>query len=323
MSLGTLSAIYTSSLLLLSLATPTGRVQAEPIAGLSFSSSSSALAVGGDLAVNVDLADVASLFGYQFVVHYDAAKVDATGAFVNTWFDTSAQAYIAWNADCSTPGTCKFAATKQIATGGEVNGTGTLARITFHGISPGFVPLTFDSDKLSDRDGFPITHTIGTATLAVYGFATFSGVVTLQGRPTPISAGTVTLSDAGGDFAPTLAHFDAETGAWSASVPVTISGSTYHLVAAHALYLTNQKLGELVTAGSTYPQPNTRLSGGDATNNGVINLGDLACIGGAFGDAPVPCGTEGSSDINADGTTDIYDLTLAGGNYEFTSPQAW
>jgi hypothetical protein len=281
------------------------------------------LAVGSNLNVDIDLGPVTNLFGYQFIVNYDSSKVSATGVFVNTFFDTATDAWIAWSADCTAAGMCKFAVAKQVASGGEVNGTGTLATITFHGVAPGVVPLSFSSNKLSDRDGMPIAHTVGTGVINVYGFANFSGVVSLQGRATPINIGTVTLTDASGEFAPTTVNFNTVTGIWNASVPVTITGSTYNLLAAHSLYLSNQKLGMPATSDGDYTAANTRLKGGDATNNSVINVGDLSCIGGAFGGAPVLCGTTGSSDINADGTTDIFDLTLAGGNFELTSPQAW
>jgi hypothetical protein len=227
-----------------------------------------------------------------------------------------------WNADCTTAGTCKFAVSKQNASGGEVNGSGTLAKITFTGVAPGTVPLTFSSNKLSDRDGSPLAHSVETGVLYVYGYATFSGVVKLQGRLTPIDTGTVTLTDASGEFAQVVATFNATTGAWSASVPVTLTGSTYNLKAAHLLYLGNQKLGVAVTAGSSYPQATTMLRGGDATNNGVIDIGDLSCIGYDFGTTNNTC-AGGDSDINQDGETDIYDLTLAGGNFELTTPQPW
>ena len=54
-------------------------------------------------------------------------------------------------------------------------------------------------------------------------------------------------------------------------------------------------------------------------------MGDLSCIGGAFGGAPAGCGgtpaiAGTSSDINWDGVTNILDLTIAGGNYGLTNP---
>jgi hypothetical protein len=265
--------------------------------------------------------------GYQFKVNYDSSKVSATGAFINTFFNTSiagGNAYIAWNADCSTPGVCKFSVAKTNATGGEVNGSGTLAQITFTGLTPGVVPLTFSEDVLSDRNGYAILHTAGTGVLNVYGFATISGKVYLQGRGALVlDAGTVKLTDVSGDFAPvTVNYSDGDN--WTATVPVSTTGTTtYNLLASHSVYLSNEKTGVAVTTGGTFEQPATLLKGGDANNSGMVEVGDLSCIGAVFGVSVSTCGGTGSSDINHDGTTNILDLTITGGNFDLPSPQAW
>ena len=67
--------------------------------------------------------------------------------------------------------------------------------------------------------------------------------------------------------------------------------------------------------------------GGDANNDETVSVGDLSCVGGAFGGAPTVCSTlgypPGTSDVNADGTVNIFDLVLVGGNYNKVSPQPW
>ncbi len=71
--------------------------------------------VGEPTTVNINIAAVANLYGYQFEVTYDATKASAAGAFVNSFFNTTVNANIAagWNADCTTtPGTCKFGVAK-------------------------------------------------------------------------------------------------------------------------------------------------------------------------------------------------------------------
>jgi hypothetical protein len=52
----------------------------------------------------------------------------------------------------------------------------------------------------------------------------------------------------------------------------------------------------------------------------VIDVGDLALIGGAFGNSVTP---DTGADVNADGVINILDLVLAGGNYGLSSPQPW
>ncbi|MEK7787728.1 MAG: cohesin domain-containing protein, partial [Chloroflexota bacterium] len=296
-------------------------------AQLTFRPMATSLAVGGSTDVYVDLTSVTNLYGYQFQVSYDMGKVSATGAFVDSFFDTDPDASIppSWNASCAA-GVCKFAVSK-LAPATASTGSGPLAKITFTGAASGLTALTFTSDILSDKDGNTITHSKTTGWLTVYGTATINGTVNLQGRGTPITDGTVTLTERYGIFAPVTVPFDGATGAFSASVPV--DGPTeYILVASHSLYLSN-KLGDSLTGGGivissgTVTAPTTTLKGGDANNDGTIGLGDLTCIGGDFGGVPGTCGGTGSSDINGDTMVNILDLVLPGGNYGLSTPQPW
>jgi hypothetical protein len=177
---------------------------------------------------------------------------------------------------------------------------------------------------LSDKNAIPITHSTTTGFLTVLRTVTVSGTVLLQGRATPIDAGTVTLYDQQGYAPPVTTNFSATDGTWSATVAVYPASSVFDVVASHQLYLSNLKTGVNLSAAGPFPQTSTTLLGGDATNDGSINVFDLTCIGGDFGSAPGTCGGQGSSDINAaDTTVNILDLVLAGGNYGLSSPQAW
>jgi hypothetical protein len=295
----------------------------ESQAQLTFNLLATSVAVGSDVVLTIDLNAVTDLYGYQFEVNYDAARLSvAESKFVDSFFDTGGNASIvpSWNASCSA-GVCRFAVTK-VQPGAPVSGSGALAQIKFTGVAPGVAMLTISNDILSDRDANQIQHSATTGYLTVYGWATVSGVVKLQGRSTPIDSGTVTLYDQNGLFGPTAVSFDAVTGAWSASVPV-FGSTTYDIVASHTLYLSNRLDGVSVTAGGSFAQTTTTLRGGDANNDGQIELGDLTCVGGAFGGPPSACGSTGSTDINHDGIVNILDLVLPGGNYGLTSPQTW
>lgn len=302
---------------LLVYAAPPGSAQ------LEFNPASSSVAVGNSVVVSMDLANISNLYGYQFQVNYDASKVSASGAFVNSFFDTTTNTFIppGWSASCAA-GVCQFAAT-HLNVASPLAGSGTLAQITFTGVSGGTVPLTFSADILADRDGSSIPHTNGTGTILVYGTATFSGTVQLQGRVTPISTGTVTFTDAANLFPPTVVSFSATTGNFTATVPVAAGGSTYKLIAAHSLYLWNELNGVAVVIGGSYPQATTTLRGGDGTNDGVVSVLDLTCVGGNYGAPPALCATTGNSDLNEDGSVNILDLVLVGGNYGLTAPQPW
>lgn len=296
-----------------------------PTPSLAFNPTTASMSVGGSATVNLDLNSVVNLYGYQFQVNYDATKVSASGAFVNSFFDTTGGSIPGgWSASCAS-GVCKFAVSKVAPGGAPVTGSGTLAQITFTGTAPGIVPLTFSGDILSDRNGTALSHTLGTATLTVNGSATLTGTVNLQGRTPPgpgDTTGTVTLTDTSGVLPPTVVTI-AANGSWFASVPVSPGGTTYQLDAAHSLYLGNRHAGIAVLTGDTLPVPTTTLKGGDADNSGLIDVSDLTCIGGAFGGLPAVCGATGNSDINADGAVNILDLVLAGGNYGLATPQPW
>lgn len=292
-------------------------------AQLTLTPASSSAIVGNSIVITANLESVTDVYGYQFKINYDATKVSAVGAFVNSFIDPTTNAFSpsGWNATCSS-GVCNFGITL-LNPATAITGTGPVAKITFTGLNPGIVPLTFGNDIIADRNGFEIGHTATGGTLTINGNATITGTVLHQGRSTPITSGLVTLSDNGNVFTPTVVNYNQNTGVFTATVPVDIGGSTYKLVASHSLYLSNQLNSLAVTAGGVYHAGNTLLKAGDANNDGTIDILDLSCIGGSFRSAPASCGATGNSDINADGTVDILDLVLVGGNFRLTSPQPW
>jgi hypothetical protein len=207
--------------------------------------------------------------------------------------------------------------------GEAVTGSGAVAQVTLTGVSAGTFDLTLSADILSDREAQAMQHTAGSLPLTVCGYANVSGTVSLQGRTSPVNAGQVTLTDLGGVFGPYTASFNAATGAFTINnVKVMPGGSNYQFDAAHGLYLGNRTT-HMLNPLDSYAASAPRLLGGDANNDGMIEISDLTCIGGSFGGTPVVCGTTGSSDINADGAVNILDLVLPGSNYGLTSPRTW
>jgi hypothetical protein len=284
---------------------------------------SSLFCTGDNTIITINLSGIDDLFGYQFIVHYNPSLVSASAAFRNAFFDTSTNATIPtnWNASCSN-GECKFAVSK-IDPGAPVTGSGIITQITLTGISTGTFNLTISDDILTDRDAQAIDHVVDFLPLTVCGYANVSGTVSLQGRTTPVNAGLVTLTDLGGIFGPYTTNFNPTTGNFTINnVKVMPAGSDYQFDAAHGLYLGN-RFSRMLQPLNNYSAPNTRLLGGDANNDGLIDISDLTCIGGSFGSAPVTCGTTGSSDSNADGVVNILDLVLPGSNYGLASPRTW
>jgi parallel beta-helix repeat protein len=302
-------------------------------AGVNLSSSDTMVCDGG-ASLSVDFSNIANLYGYQFKVNYDSTLAQASGAFVNSWFNTvGAIVPGGWNGACA-GGVCKFAASLQDPAV-AVSGSGAVATVNFTAVAPGTFSPTITDIILTDIDGFPIPFAPGSTplTFTVCGQASVSGVVTLQGRLTPMDAGQVTLIDQGGNFPDIVVPFNATTGVFTfPSIPVMPNGSDYLMRATHILYVGNQKTLTDLDPGETLTGQNTRLLGGDADNSGLnapftvgVDMSDIACIAGAFGGGAVGCGTyaDGSTDINKDTFTNIQDLSIAGGNYNKHPFQPW
>ena len=298
---------------------------AAPTVGIS--ASDTTICVGAPTTINVNFANVSNLYGYELKVNYPPAGFTAAGAFVNSWFDTINNAYIpsAWNA-IDTSGEIKFAASKQ-APAGPVSDSGTVAHVTLTATTAGVYDITLSDVLLGDRDGNQITATAAptTVTVAVCGFATVTGKVNLQGRGTPPTGtipptgGTVTMLDAG--YGAYSATFDASGNFTITGVKVApVVGTTYTISATHGLYLSNITTTLLMPLDNVTLQP-TRLKGGDANNDRIIGVGDLALVAGEFGNSFALPGS--NADINADGKVNILDLVLPGGNLDMTAPQAW
>ena len=299
--------------------TPTGM----PANSIVPAASSSVFCTGESNTVTINFPEVVNLFGYQFIVHYNPALVDASAKFTSAFFDTRTNATIpaGWAASCGS-GACKFAVSK-VGPGTPVSGSGPVAQIQLNGVSTGSFDLTISDDILTDRDSLAISHGKSSLHLTVCGYANVSGTVSLQGRTAPVNAGQVTLTDLAGNFGPYTTNFNPDTGAFTFNnIKVLSGGSTYQFDATHGLYLGNRTT-HILHALDNYSASPTRLLGGDTNKDGMIDISDLTCIGGSFGSSPVLCGTAGSSDINADGAVNILDLVLPGSNYGLAAPGAW
>ena len=293
---------------------------------LSLSTNDSLFCTSESTTVLIDLDQVAGLYGYQLEVTYDDSLASASGAFVNSFFDTVTDANIpsGWNADCTTtPGTCKFSAVK-LHPATPINGSGTLAQITLTGATPGTFNMTFGTNTLTDIDGIQISHNVAAPLpVTVCGYATISGNITMQGRPgNNVDAGTVTMTEQAPTSFSSVAPvpFSASNGAYSISVPYLPTGSSYKILAEHGLYLDNE---DTILVTGSLANKNTRLWGGDANNDGKVSIADLSCIGGSFGGPVVGSCAGGSSDINADNVINVQDLAIAGGNFDKCNNQPW
>lgn len=189
--------------------------------------------------------------------------------------------------------------------------------------------------QLSTRDGMDIPYTAVSCACEQQPEGegcTISGRVSLQGRTGPDGQRP---DHAGTDIfvstertCPTNTQFAAlwdwpgivmvKTGPdGSFSVQVAPGKSCQCLYAARRGYLTAQGVPPYPYTGAVAMQDITLL-GGDATQDGAINVFDLALIASQYG------GADPVGDINGDGKVDIYDLALAAGNSGVArGPQQW
>jgi hypothetical protein len=176
--------------------------------------------------------------------------------------------------------------------------------------------------------------------LIITGLANYTGFVDLQGRNNDSGALVQVFSSADKLTSTELANATSAAGGGYTtahlSPGILTIGTTYHLFVDRELYLPTTIM---FTDPSLIPQPPiptdwedfkllsqrplTPLSlvlllGGDAVSDDLIDILDAGCIGSAynpFNPNVTNCGGQGSSDVNGDSYTNIYDLTLMGGNF--------
>ena len=297
--------------------------------------------------VTVSLAALSgSLYGYQLIVGFDADKLQAQPPSTpGTAFGTiitcgSSGCSDAWNVVINnTAGTVKFART-QNNPGPAASGPGSLAVVRFKAKDDaitGATPITLSEIKLADRDGNALTvGGQGCTSLTIKGKGFVAGSVDLQGRPDPApsvsddSDVTLTITGTVGvqppDLYPPLGIQSVATGAIGVWGPQKAAAGSYAGVTIRAsmaryLDLTCTMTTPLVIGpdGATTTLKPVTLPGGDALEDNKIDVSDATIIGGEFGETPP---TDVRADINNDGTVDIFDLVLMGGNYTVgdTSP---
>jgi hypothetical protein len=85
-------------------------------------------------------------------------------------------------------------------------------------------------------------------------------------------------------------------------------------------YLVAERRDVQVLPGNMLTLPPIMLSGGDANNDGQINLQDLVIVARSFGACPP---SDAAADINGDGCVNLNDLVLVGKNYGRAGPTPW
>jgi len=297
------------------LAVPT-EAGAQP-ALLSLSPAATAAPVGSEVLVELVVSGASDLYGCQVSIAFDAARLQVRDADGNPGNGVQVSAgellqtaYQASNLADNGAGTIAFAASLQ-RPAPPVNGSGSLVRIVFTAIKAGDATVSITGGLLSDSDGMAIAHSIGAPITITVGEAGWIvGRVTLQGRAnhagTPVYAGSYSgVTDS--------------TGAFRIAAPAGV----YQVRTEAPRYLDALKVGVSVQIGQETALAAVKLLGGDANDDGVINITDLAIIGRAFGSASGSDNWDERADVNGDGAVNICDFTLAASNFGKSEPLPW
>ncbi len=305
-------------------------------------------------------ADAAKLYGITFVFTYDTAKLTLnTTTFAAPWvgrcnaipdlpegtigYFCSLQNEVPpdpeWDADGGTIATFHFTAFMGTPGNGPWTALFDIAHLEVDtnasaiGGQKVFVNNAgFNDPTIPDRDITDIGLDDGR--IIIERLANFTGYVDLQGRLNDSLAAVRVYNQAPKNGAVELSNgTSASSGAYTtvAIAPYWLGlGNTYYLAVDRWLYLPTTPLASLSFYNSrlldgvpSTPLPKAFLLGGDATNNEIVDIGDLSCIGGDYNRRSGfnLCGGTGLSDVNEDHWVNVQDLSMAGGNlYKEFSP---
>lgn len=198
-----------------------------------------------------------------------------------------------------------------------LNKTGRVAKITWSSLAVGNAGFAVDPATVMSNDegtDIPINSvTVPNITIVEPGF--IMGTVTRQGTRTDHALTDVSAYNIGGGVVTTVQTI--ADGSFTMAVPI---GGTYLLQASYNGYLKAQRSNTYVVGGTVW-MPSVQLKGGDVTGDNNINILDIVSIISFYGTNGLP--TTDANDINDDGIVDIYDLTIAAGNFGLVGPQNW
>lgn len=184
-----------------------------------------------------------------------------------------------------------------------ISGTGVIVELPFTALAEGCVNFTLTEHILTDSSAATINHQTSTGQICLVDQGNLNGTTYLQNRATGLYAGTlVTLNGPRGTYTATT---DA-AGKFAIS---DINSGTYTATFTHPLFLNAIRDSITLPGQVTTTLPVIGQWAGDMNQDGDVDEPDwYICAAASIPvDDPV-------FDINADGSTNIIDCTLLGGN---------
>ncbi|MGC9469484.1 MAG: dockerin type I domain-containing protein [Anaerolineae bacterium] len=295
---------------------------------------SGAPVVGGSFTTDVTLSIMnnatpqVGIMGVDLWLRFAAARVEVDDADDNpangTQVHVSTQFFgtsvvVAANEVTTCPGGGQCVHLALTHTGAPItNRTGKIATIKWGALAAGPANLSVQVDSaVADENGneIPINSTTVPA-INIVEAGIIRGRVERQGMPLSGNGDTmvVAFNAGGGVVTDTLTAAD---GTFTVTVP---AGGSYLVQALYNGYLKAQKSGIYVVGGDVNIGT-TGLRGGDVNADNNVNILDIVSIINRYNTAAT--GPEDPLDINDSGMIDLFDLTIAAGNFGRFGPTTW
>lgn len=270
------------------------------------------------VTLDVNVENVVDLYSYDVTFTYDPALLDLT-AWAHGGFLTSLYQYRV----VDTPGSLRLAF-GQVGVP-AVSGSGTLIRLTFSGLTSGSAAVTIANAVFSKPTGAKMYPTLRHGLInVIYNptiilLSSLTGSISLQGQlgragiPVTLSRGIYVGQG----------PYDLRSKNLLANnlVSSLLPMDAYLITTGQERYLNVDASLNKVKGILSTPTVLSRLqlyAGDVAAPFGVIDLQDLALVGGSIGQ-----GSGSAADVNFDGLVNARDLALVAGNYGLNSATAY
>ena len=285
--------------------------------------------VGDDFSVNVTIANVTDLGGWEFKLYFNNTLTVSTateGPFLKQGGPTAWFIVDFSNNYNATHG--RVWLTSVLVGGGSgVTGSGTLATIAFHAAGSGNATLSLVDTVLGDSRANAITHTTNDGSVSVketidVAITSVKPLKTIVGQGYSMQI-NVTVKNQGDQTATfnvtTYANTTALDTTQNISMPKgssTILTFTWNTI--------GWSKGNYTIWANAWPLPanSTLIDGsvlvtipGDLNGDRTVDIYDAIILAGAFNSDPGKSNWKANADINGDGSVDIYDAIILAGHF--------